>query len=107
MLVVPDLENIAPPLPDEMLVNLSESKEIVKQLLIKLPIMFSGSQQVGCAFGPALQAAYQVVVTIISWVFQFLLETHRWQSNCFPFWPSVTWRGNTLKERRPQIIGWR
>eukprot|EP01105_Mastigella_eilhardi_P002054 TRINITY_DN1246_c3_g1_i1.p1 TRINITY_DN1246_c3_g1~~TRINITY_DN1246_c3_g1_i1.p1 ORF type:complete len:909 (-),score=246.17 TRINITY_DN1246_c3_g1_i1:29-2374(-) len=79
MLTVPDLQNMLLPVPeDELLVNLSESKQVVLQLLEKLPKMFAGSQQVGCAFGSAVQAAAQVTKRVGGKLLCFLtgLPTH-------------------------------
>lgn len=61
MLVVPDIENVFVPLPDDLLVNLRESQHLVEALLDKLPSMFAHTQQVESAFGPALKAAFSVI----------------------------------------------
>ncbi|KAH3762193.1 transport protein Sec24 [Pelomyxa schiedti] len=72
MLVVPDIETITPPLPDELLVNLSEHAVCVKQLLEKLPRMFTSSKQVGCAFGPAVLSAFNVIKAVGGKVLAFI-----------------------------------
>ena len=50
------------PSPDNLLVNLSESKELITELLTKLPSMFEKNLETGSALGPALQAAYKLMV---------------------------------------------
>ncbi|KAI8388009.1 Sec23/Sec24 trunk domain-containing protein [Radiomyces spectabilis] len=64
MLVVSDLEDVFVPSPADLLVNLTESKEILKSLLEKLPDMFKDSVNVNNALGTALQAAFKMVSTI-------------------------------------------
>ena len=61
MLVVGELEDPFVPLPDELLVNLSESKDLLEQLLDSLPSSFAHTQIVDSAMGPALQAAFLVM----------------------------------------------
>eukprot|EP00878_Enallax_costatus_P011952 GHUV01012479.1.p1 GENE.GHUV01012479.1~~GHUV01012479.1.p1 ORF type:complete len:992 (+),score=282.52 GHUV01012479.1:492-3467(+) len=58
MLVVPELDDPFLPLPDDLLVNLSESRAVVEALLEALPAGYSSSTSNDCATGPALQAAY-------------------------------------------------
>ncbi|XP_033742326.1 protein transport protein Sec24A-like isoform X2 [Pecten maximus] len=61
MLIVSDLEDVFLPCPDNLLVNLQESKELVIDLLNQLPNMFEGNLETGSALGPALQAAYKLM----------------------------------------------
>jgi protein transport protein SEC24 len=58
MLVVSDLEDPFLPLPDELLVNLSESRALVEALLASLPAFFPAPTCLEAATGPALQAAH-------------------------------------------------
>jgi protein transport protein SEC24 len=58
MLVVSDLEEPFLPLPDELLVNLSESRAVVEALLASLPAFFPAPTCLEAATGPALQAAH-------------------------------------------------
>ena len=62
MLVVPDLEDIFLPQPDDLLSNLSESMQVVTTLLEKLPDMFKSTQISQSALGAALGAAHQLTV---------------------------------------------
>ena len=86
MLVVADLSDLFLPAPDDLLVNLQESRHVVDALLDALPTMFGahapGGQQnggaqggggaaqqqaqaaAGSALGPALSAAYHVMAHI-------------------------------------------
>jgi protein transport protein SEC24 len=61
VLVVPDINNIFLPLPDDMLVNLQESRLVVTQLLEQLPSMYQQTQVVEACMGSALEAAFQVM----------------------------------------------
>ncbi|KAJ3372335.1 COPII subunit [Allomyces arbusculus] len=64
MLVVGDLDDVFLPLPEDLLVNLTECKAQITSLLDKLPSMHQNTQNVGNALGPALQAAYQLASPI-------------------------------------------
>ncbi|KAJ0044518.1 hypothetical protein Pint_03964 [Pistacia integerrima] len=61
MMVVSDLDDIFVPLPDDLLVNLSESRSVVGTFLDSLPTMFQDNVNVESAFGPALKAAFMVM----------------------------------------------
>ncbi|XP_051514403.1 protein transport protein Sec24B-like isoform X6 [Myxocyprinus asiaticus] len=61
MLVVSDIDDIFIPTHDSLLVNLKESKELVKDLLNALPGMFTHTRETRSALGPALQAAYKLM----------------------------------------------
>ena len=62
MLVVSEINEVFLPAPDDLLVNLKESRHLVDSLLDTLPSMFDGtSRQVETAFGAALQSAFQVM----------------------------------------------
>ncbi|KAM9312521.1 protein transport protein Sec24A [Gastrophryne carolinensis] len=63
MLVVSDIDDVFIPMPENLLVNLNECKELVHDLLKNLPQMFTGhkSSETHSALGPALQAAYKLI----------------------------------------------
>ncbi|KAI3787781.1 hypothetical protein L2E82_00206 [Cichorium intybus] len=61
MMVVSDLDDIFVPLPDDLLVNLSDSRPVVEAFLDSLPSMFQDNVNVESAFGPALKAAFMVM----------------------------------------------
>lgn len=61
-MVVSDLDDVFVPLPDDLLVNLSESRAVVESFLDSLPSMFQDNVNVESAFGPALKAAFMVMV---------------------------------------------
>lgn len=52
------------PSPDNLLVNVHESKELVIDLLNQLPTLFEDNQETGNALGAALQAAYKMMVSV-------------------------------------------
>ncbi|ELV13705.1 Protein transport protein Sec24B, partial [Tupaia chinensis] len=61
MLVVSDVDDVFLPTPDSLLVNLYESKELIKDLLTALPSMFTNTRETHSALGPALQAAFKLM----------------------------------------------
>lgn len=61
VMVVSDVEDIFLPLPDDMLVTLAESREVVTQLLNDLTEMYKDTQVVESCMGSALEAAYQLM----------------------------------------------
>ncbi|NXH20189.1 SC24B protein, partial [Bucco capensis] len=61
MLIVSDIDDIFLPTPDSLLVNLHESKELIKDLLTALPNMFTNTRETHSALGPALQAAFKLM----------------------------------------------
>lgn len=62
MMVVTDLDDIFVPLPDDLLVNLSESRLVVEAFLDSLPSMFQDNMNMESALGPAVKAAFMVMV---------------------------------------------
>jgi len=64
MLVVSDVADVILPLPEDLLVNLQESKSVVLALLDSLPAMFGGASNavnMNSCTGPALTAAKRVI----------------------------------------------
>ncbi|KAM8969239.1 protein transport protein Sec24B isoform 2-T2 [Sarcophilus harrisii] len=61
MLIVSDIDDIFLPTPDSLLVNLHESKELIKDLLNALPNIFTYTRETHSALGPALQAAFKLM----------------------------------------------
>ncbi|NXU72879.1 SC24B protein, partial [Oreotrochilus melanogaster] len=61
MLIVSDIDDIFLPTPDSLLVNLHESRELIKDLLNALPSMFTNTRETHSALGPALQAAFKLM----------------------------------------------
>ncbi|KAL3680064.1 hypothetical protein R1sor_023020 [Riccia sorocarpa] len=61
MMVVAELDDPFLPMPDDLLVNLSESRAVVEALLDSLPAMFQNNLNVESALGPALKAAFMVM----------------------------------------------
>ncbi|XP_038167024.1 protein transport protein Sec24B isoform X4 [Arvicola amphibius] len=61
MLIVSDIDDVFLPTPDSLLVNLYESKELIKDLLNALPNMFLNTRETHSALGPALQAAFKLM----------------------------------------------
>jgi protein transport protein SEC24 len=61
MLVVSDIHDVIIPLPDDLLVNLQESRSVVDALLDALPNMFKSNTTTNSCTGPALMAAKRVI----------------------------------------------
>ncbi|KFV61260.1 Protein transport protein Sec24A, partial [Dryobates pubescens] len=61
MLIVSDIEDVFVPMPENLLVNLNENKELIQDLLKTLPQMFTKSLETQSALGPALQAAFKLM----------------------------------------------
>ena len=49
------------PLPDDLLVNLSDSRHVIEYLLDSLPSMFEENTNIESAFGPALKAPFMIM----------------------------------------------
>jgi protein transport protein SEC24 len=61
MLVISDINDVIIPSPDDLLVNLSDSRNLVESLLDSLPSMFKANQVTQTCTGPALMAAKRVI----------------------------------------------
>ena len=61
MLVVSDIDELFLPIPDDLLVNLADSRDIVESLLDALPEIHKATRNVETCMGPALNAAFRVM----------------------------------------------
>jgi protein transport protein SEC24 len=61
MLIVSDIHDVIIPLPDDLLVNLQESRSVVDSFLEALPTMFKSNTMSQSCTGPALMAAKRVI----------------------------------------------
>ncbi|TRY54099.1 hypothetical protein DNTS_031150, partial [Danionella cerebrum] len=61
MLMVSEIDDVFLPSQEGLLVNLNESKELVRDLLVGLPELFNKTMQTHSALGPALQAAFKLL----------------------------------------------
>ncbi|GFU59402.1 protein transport protein Sec24B [Nephila pilipes] len=61
MLVVSDIEDVFLPSPDNLLVNVHESKSLITDLLTDLPKRFAMNGDINCCLGAALQVAYKLM----------------------------------------------
>ena len=61
MLVVSDIFDVIMPSPDDLVVNLQDSRKVVDALLDSLPNMFKANGSPNSCTGPALQAAKRVI----------------------------------------------
>ena len=64
MLVVSDLDEPFLPIPGDLLITLSESRENVELFLDRLQDMFQNTQNNACAMGSALHAGYKLISPI-------------------------------------------
>ena len=61
MMVVADVDDPFPPLPDEHYVTLADARAVVDSLLASLPAAFAGTAELDSAMAPALQAAFRTM----------------------------------------------
>ncbi|GIY28448.1 protein transport protein Sec24B [Caerostris darwini] len=61
MLVVSDIEDVFLPSPDNLLVNIHESKSLITDLLTDLPKRFTMNGDINSCLGAALQVAYKLM----------------------------------------------
>jgi len=61
MHVVSDINDIILPLPEDLLVNLQDSRKVVDSLLDGLPSMFANNQAILNCTGPAILAAFRII----------------------------------------------
>ena len=64
MHVVSDLDDVFLPLPEDLLVNLSETRTVFEGLLEKLGSLFKNTTSTNSAMGPAMKAAYELSVGV-------------------------------------------
>ncbi|XP_046813506.1 protein transport protein Sec24A [Vespa crabro] len=60
-MIMLDVDDVFLPCPDNLIVNLKEREELVKDLLAQLPTKFQGTHDTNSALGAALQAAYKLM----------------------------------------------
>jgi len=63
-LVVSDLDKPFLPLPSDLLVNLHDSKELIESFLDRMPTIFAQNDAIESCLGPALQAAYMLMMHV-------------------------------------------
>lgn len=63
MLEVGEVSEMFVPNPEDLLVNLEQSRPLIEELLTRLPESHTGTFQTQSALGPALQAAYKLMVS--------------------------------------------
>lgn len=61
-ITVVDVEDVFLPCPDNLLINLKECKEMIKDLLKQMPTRFAQTHDTNSALGAALQAAFKMMV---------------------------------------------
>ena len=63
MLVVSDIDDVFLPKPNDLLVNVAESRASLEALLGRIGDMFQENSIIGSAMGPALQAGFKLMVS--------------------------------------------
>jgi len=63
MLVVSDIDDVFLPKPNDLLVNVAESRAALESLLGRIGDMFQENSIIGSAMGPALQAGFKLMVS--------------------------------------------
>jgi len=65
MLVVSDIDDVFLPKPNDLLVNVAESRVALEALLGRIGDMFQDNSIIGSAMGPALQAGFKLMVSTL------------------------------------------
>ncbi|XP_031841096.1 protein transport protein Sec24AB isoform X2 [Nomia melanderi] len=60
-MIMLDIDDVFLPCPENLIVNLKEREELVRDLLAQLPTKFQGTHDTNSALGAALQAAYKLM----------------------------------------------
>jgi hypothetical protein len=63
MLVVSDIDDVFLPKPNDLLVNVAESRASLEALLGRIGDMFQENSIIGSAMGPALQAGFKLMAS--------------------------------------------
>ena len=74
MLVVSDIDDVFLPKPNDLLVNIAESRTSLEALLGRIGDMFQDNSIIGSAMGPALQAGFKLMVRIFNCPCYFILS---------------------------------
>lgn len=64
MIVMPDVNDVFVPLPDDLLVNLKDSREMVDVLLDSLPSLFEHTHDMEACMGAAIECAFRLMTHI-------------------------------------------
>lgn len=96
MLVVSDIDDVFLPKPTDLLVNLAESRSAIENLLGRLNDMFQDNTVIGSALGPALQAAFKLMVRNSEYPFG-------WNTYHGPFQSHIGGKIVTLSSSLPTI----
>ena len=94
MFVMSDLDDVFLPVPQDLLVNLDESRSQVEQLVSSLPSMHAKTRDVEAALGPALEGALQVMARIGGKMLLFLSGL-----------PSLGPEGRLLNRENTRLLG--
>ena len=111
MLVVSDIEDVFLPKPNDLLVNIAESRASLEALLGRIGDMFQDNSIMGSAMGPALQAGFKLMVGIFSYLCYFVdwlgfTGAYWWKNRC-PVFDSPFCRSRFIeKQGRPQNFGY-
>ncbi|XP_033329992.2 protein transport protein Sec24AB [Megalopta genalis] len=60
-MIMLDIDDVFLPCPENLIVNLKEREELIRDLLAQLPTKFQGTHDTNSALGAALQAAYKLM----------------------------------------------
>ena len=61
MMVYPDIDDVVLPLPENLMINLTENKETIQTFLQDLPNLFNNTNDTENALGTALTAAFKLL----------------------------------------------
>lgn len=111
MLVVSDIEDVFLPKPNDLLVNIAESRASLEALLGRIGDMFQDNSIMGSAMGPALQAGFKLMVGIFGYPCYFVdwlgcAGPYWWKNRCPVFGSPLCGSRLAEKQRRPQNLGY-
>lgn len=111
MLVVSDIEDVFLPKPNDLLVNIAESRASLEALLGRIGDMFQDNSIMGSAMGPALQAGFKLMVGIFGYPYYFIdwmgfAGAYWWKNRCPVFSSPICGSWLIEKQGRPQNLGY-
>lgn len=81
-ITVVDIDDPFLPCPDNLLINLNECKDLIKDLLTQLPQRFAHTHDSNSALGAALQVAFKLMVSVTSKIYRLKITLKKRPDDC-------------------------
>lgn len=94
-ITVVDIDDPFLPCPDNLLINLNECKDLIKDLLTQLPQRFAHTHDSNSALGAALQVAFKLMVSVTLKIDRLMIVRHGVIKNFFFYFffiEAIDWR---------------